>query len=152
MAKWLSTRAFVGVMVEFVSIAAWVNAQKGKQDKLTRKIVLDVDKGVSRRSPVDTGRFKGNWMMGVDFKPAGYDWELKDKKPLGAVGDTVTIHDSMIPKVSAGHVYWLVNNLPYANALEWGHSKQTNNHPAGIVGLTLVQFDGIVERAMQSVK
>lgn len=138
-------------MVEFVSIASWVNAQKGKQDLLTRKIILDIDKGVSKRSPVDTGRFKGNWMLGVNTKPAGYNWELKDKKPLGSIGDTVTIHNSQIPRKTAGNVYWLVNNLPYAIDLEWGHSPQTNYHPAGIVGLTLVQFSGIVERAMSSV-
>ena len=138
-------------MVQFVSIGAWINnKQKPAQDRAIRKTILDMDRSTSMRSPVDTGRFKGNWMLGVDYQPMGYNWELKDKKPLGAVGDTVGLHAGIIPKQAGGHVYWLVNNLPYANDLEAGHSKR--QAPAGIVGITLVKFEGIVERAMASVK
>jgi len=139
-------------MVQYVSIASWINKkQRPAQDQVIRKITLDIDRSLSRRSPVDTGRFKGNWQLGVNAQPLGYDWELKDKRPRGQVGDTVGIHAGILPKQAAGGVYWLVNNLPYANALELGHSKQAPA-PWGIVKITLIKFQGIVESAMSEVK
>lgn len=140
-------------MVEYVNISAWVLAQTRKQDQLVRKVVLGLDAAVSRRSPVDTGAFKANWMMGIGVQPTGFNENKFDKKPIGVAGDTVATHAALFPrKGTAGHIYYIVNNAPYANALEIGHSTQTNNHRAGIVGLTLVEYDGIVERAMVSVK
>jgi hypothetical protein len=38
----------------------------------------------------------------------------------------------------------LSNNLPYAWALEHGHSKQ---RPNGFVGLTVLEFAAIVDKA-----
>lgn len=139
-------------MVEFVSIASWINTkQRPAQHAVVRKITLDIDRSVSKRSPVDTGRFKGNWMLGVNSQPLGYNWALKDEKPKGQVGDTVGIHAGILPKQAAGNVYWLVNNLPYANALEDGHSPQAPA-PWGIVNITLIKFEGIVDTAMESVR
>jgi hypothetical protein len=140
-------------MVEFVDISAWVNTQKGRQDTVVKDVVMNIDKGVSMRSPILTGRFKGNWMLGINFQPSGKDLEKFDKSPLGTVGKTVNEHESQLPRLhAAGKVYYLVNNLSYANLLEHGHSWQTNRHSAGIVGLTLVEFSGVVDRAMVGVR
>jgi hypothetical protein len=49
----------------------------------------------------------------------------------------------------AGHTIYIVNNLPYANALENGHSKQA---PSGMVKVTLQEFPGIVSAAAQEVR
>lgn len=136
-------------MVEFVSISAMMTATSKRVDAVTRKIILDIDKGFSKRSPVDTGRFKANWMLGVNTQPTGYKWELTGKSSLGTVSPVVALHASQIPKKAAGNVYWLVNNLPYANALEYGHSRK--QAPNGVVGITLVQFEGIVERSVRAV-
>lgn len=139
-------------MVEFVSIAAWVKKQKKNQDQIVRKVVLDVDRSLQRRSPVDTGRFKTNWQLGVDFKPTGYNYQSSSNTKLGMIDDSVIgLHAGSIPVQSGGHVYWLVNNLPYANALEDGHSKQAPA-PWGIVNITLIKFEGIVDRAMSTLK
>ena len=138
-------------MTEFVSISSWVKTQAGRQDTVVRKTVLDVDKSISMRSPVDTGRFKGNWMLGIDFQPSGVSLEKFDKSSLGTVGATVAEHASQLPRLhAAGKVYYLVNNLDYANLLENGHSQV--QAPNGVVGLTILEFNGIVERSMVGVR
>lgn len=138
-------------MVEFVSIAAWVDKQKDNHDEVTRKILFDIDKGFQLKSPVDTGRFKANWQLGVDFQPSGYDYSLGSNAQTGVIDTAVlSAHAAIIPKDAAGHVYWLVNNLPYANDLENGHSR--TKAPYGIVNITLIKFEGIVQRAMNTIK
>lgn len=137
-------------MVEFVSIAAWVKKQKKNQHELVKKIVLDVDRSFQLKSPVDTGRFKANWQLGVDLKPSGYDYSLSSTLQTGVIDQSlIAEHAASIPKEAGGNSYWLVNNLPYANALEDGHSKKS---PHGIVNITLVKFEGIVVRAMNTLK
>jgi len=45
-------------------------------------------------------------------------------------------------------VYFLVNNVPYAQALEDGHSTQA---PQGIYGLTALEFQQYVDSAVAGV-
>lgn len=86
------------------------------------------------------GRFRGNWQLGIGTIPAGV---LNKVDPSGR--GTVTANIAEIPRDAAGRVYFLVNNLPYSRRLEEGHSTQA---PAGIVGLTVIEFQGIVDRAV----
>ena len=44
----------------------------------------------------------------------------------------------------AGHVFYLVNNLPYIRRLEQGWSQQA---PAGMVAVTVSEFQQTVARA-----
>ena len=53
-----------------------------------------------------------------------------------------------IPGNAFGHVYYLMNNAPYANALENGHSMQA---PAGVVGLTVAAWEIIVADSVAKV-
>jgi hypothetical protein len=54
-----------------------------------------------------------------------------------------------IPPKSFGGVHYLQNNLPYAWRLETGYSKQA---PAGIVGITALEFGGIVDDVVLRVR
>ena len=46
-----------------------------------------------------------------------------------------------------GDTAYLVNNLPYAVPLEYGHSSQA---PAGMVRVTIAEFQQIVEAAVRA--
>lgn len=120
-------------------IAEFVAKAKGNADLVVRKIALDMFARVIMKSPVDTGRFKGNWQCAIGSVPAG-TVALDDK------GGTATIAKVTAAAlgVKAGDVIYLVNNLEYARALEYGHSKQA---PAGMVRLTISEFQGIVTKA-----
>jgi hypothetical protein len=86
------------------------------------------------------GRFRGNWQLGVGSIPSG-ETERIDPDGAATVGAIV----AEMPKDAAGKVYYLANNVPYAQRLEDGYSTQA---PAGIVGLTVVEFETIVREAV----
>lgn len=97
-----------------------------------KKIALEVLKGVVEMSPVKEGRFRGNWQLGLDSIPTSEIPmpEAKDRDPfiagLGAIGP-----------LRFGQVVWISNNVPYAQKLEEGHSKQA---PIGMVKVTLARI------------
>jgi hypothetical protein len=120
-------------------IAAFVEKAKGNVDLVVRKVALDMFSRVIQKSPVDTGRFKGNWQVAIGSIPAG-TLQLDDKSGTAAMAKVT----AAALQLEAGQVIYLVNNLPYAQALEYGHSKQA---PNGMVRLTVQEFNSVVDRA-----
>lgn len=110
---------------------------------VTKKVVLDIARSVIRKSPVDTGRFKGNWQYSAEEMPAGVT-DIHDETGAGT-----QVHiASQIPQQAAGKLHWIVNNLPYSIALENGHSNQA---PRGMVGLTVSEYQSLVQHAVTDV-
>lgn len=123
-------------------------------DRLVRKVAIDLLKSVVYKSPVGDatlwqspppagyvgGRFRGNWQLGINNQPSG------DLTAIDASGgNTINAGMANIPTTNAaGNIYYITNNLPYAQRLENGWSSQA---PAGIVSLTIAEFEGIVLRA-----
>jgi hypothetical protein len=124
-------------------IAAFVEKANGNMDLVVRKIALEMFSRVIQKSPVDTGRFKGNWQVAIGSIPDG-TLQLDDKAGTATIAKVT----AEALNVKAGQVIYLVNNLPYAQALEYGHSKQA---PNGMVRLTVLEFNSVVEGAAQSV-
>lgn len=115
---------------------------KGNADKVVRRVVLDAWGRVIVRSPVDTGRFRGNWQYSAGQMPVGVltiEGTTEKPAPPPAAPDVVQ---------GAGVVHYIGNNLPYARALEYGHSDQA---PKGMVRLTVSEFRGIVDDAAKAV-
>lgn len=98
-----------------------------------KKISLEVLRGVVEMSPVDTGRFRGNWQLGLDFKPTG-----EISMPEAAVRDPFIEGLGSIGPLKFGQIVWITNNVPYAQALEDGHSKAQAPH--GMVKITLARI------------
>jgi hypothetical protein len=121
---------------------------KAKVDRLgsttTRLAVLELRSRFIVRSPVKTGRFRNNWFLGVDQQP---DATTEEVDPLGDLAIARAL--GALPDPADGHVYYIVNNLPYAWSLEMGSSKQA---PQGIVRLTLLEWDDIVADAANAAK
>jgi hypothetical protein len=114
-----------------------------KMETAVRKIVLDAFSEVIAMSPVDTGRFRGNWQIAVGSAPTG-TVELLD--PSGAI---VTARVAVVAgEVKAGDVIYMVNNLPYAQRLEDGYSQQA---PAGMVRLTVQRWQPIVDAVIKQI-
>jgi hypothetical protein len=53
---------------------------------------------------------------------------------------------SVSPKDLAHSVWWIYNNLPYAIALEYGHSRQA---PNGMVRIALAEIEAEVSGYME---
>lgn len=126
-----------------LNIQRFVDKANGNLDLVVRKISLELFHRVIVKSPVDIGRFKGNWQVAIGSIPAG-TLELNDKSGTA----TISRVTAATLALKAGDLIYLVNNLEYARALEYGHSKQA---PAGMVRLTLSEFQGVVNRAADEV-
>jgi len=125
-----------------LALSQFAEKAKDRADQVVRQVTLEVSSRIIVRSPVDTGRFRANWRLGVGGPVTG-TVEATDKagdQTTGAIG-------AALPAKAAGTVLYLTNNLPYAWRLETGHSKQA---PSGMVGLTVQEFLGIVDKVARS--
>jgi len=120
-----------------VDIRKWTEGAKDKVDVVIRKVALEMFSRVIQKSPVDTGRFKGNWQVAIGSVPSG-TVEIDDKEGTATIAKVT----AATLELKAGQTIYLVNNLPYANRLEYGHSKQA---PNGMVRLTLLEFNQVVD-------
>ncbi|MDG4650113.1 HK97 gp10 family phage protein [Roseibacterium sp. SDUM158017] len=124
-------------------VRRWSEKTQRKMDMAVRKITLDVFSNVILLSPVDTGRFRGNWQPAVGRAVSG---TIEAVDPSGA---TVTAKvQSSIQGVKAGDVIYMVNNLPYAERLENGWSSQA---PSGMVALTVQRFQPIADAVIRQI-
>jgi len=115
---------------------------KEKMDIVFQDIVIEIGESVIRLSPVDTGRFKGNWQMTID-QPSNKSLINYDKD--GAQTIAQLVNDAN--RLEAGQKAFIVNNLRYAIPLEFGHSQQA---PSGMVRVTLARFQQIVAEAVRA--
>jgi hypothetical protein len=119
-------------------------AEQAKEavDASLREIIIEIGNSLIRMSPVDTGRFRGNWQMSIDVPPAG---TLNTLDPTGVEATARIAGESILFR--AGTTAFIVNNLPYAIPLEYGHSDQA---PGGMVRITQARFQQIVEEAIRN--
>jgi hypothetical protein len=134
-------------------IKAWIEKTKAKLRLTNEEVILTVAGKLVERSPVgdpatwDNGKgkpfpkgyfpgtFKANWVGG--FNEVNYT-VTDEYDPSGTV--SIVNISAVIPSDPTG-VFYITNSLPYAQALEDGHSKF--QAPLGIVGLTVIEFDEI---------
>lgn len=108
-------------------------------DTVVRKTVIDLMSRVVNETPVDTGRAKGNWQVGVNQEPQG-TVETTDKQGNA----TVSKGTSEALRGSLGDVWYITNNLPYIGVLEAGSSAQA---PKGFVRNAAKDADQMLKRA-----
>ncbi|MCY4125399.1 MAG: HK97 gp10 family phage protein [Pseudomonas sp.] len=95
-----------------------------------RVIALAMLNEVVLRSPVDTGRFRGNNIVSIGSPVFRQTAELD---PTGAA--TLRAGSSALSGLEPFTTVYIQNNLPYAEALENGHSQQA---PGGVYGLAFI--------------
>lgn len=97
--------------------------------KQARVIAMALLGEIVLRSPVDTGRFRGNTTVTIG-NPVFENTATVDK--TGAA--TLSAGQSVLAGLKPYTVIYIQNNLPYAEKLENGHSKQA---PNGVFGLAM---------------
>lgn len=105
---------------------------KDELSKRVRVIAMAMLNEIVLRSPVDTGRFRGNNIVSVG---APVYTSTVNVDPTGA--ETINQGLSAMTGLEPFTQVFIQNNLPYAVPLEDGHSKQA---PAGIYA---VSFHGV---------
>lgn len=127
-----------------VDVRKFVEHANGNVDKVVRKVLFDLTTSIVKRTPVDTGRLRGNWQFGIG-QPAAGTLNVLDAQGTGA-GILASIGGAS--KV-AGTVCYISNNLPYAMPIEYGHSRQA---PQGMVRVSVMLFQQFVKKAVEDLK
>jgi hypothetical protein len=138
----------------FSEVDKILGAFEKKVERITKivqaKITLDVFSAVIKRSPVDTGRFRFNWMLTIGEMSLEYDESAGGKLAGGRkrrkVSATTTkaaaaANAASLLDMKIGQSAFITNNTPYGIVLEHGSSDQA---PQGVV---LVSVQSVVERA-----
>lgn len=123
------------------NFAKLLAAAGDKAALVVRKTALELQSSMIEMSPVDTGRFKGNWQAGV----GGVNTDTSAAAGSDAKGRTAVVLEGWKP----GQTIWLTNSLVYARKLEAGHSGQA---PYGMVRLTVQNYSEALARAVREVK
>jgi hypothetical protein len=117
-------------VIRLGDIGDYANTQ---MEKLLRGAVTDTDTLLKSASPVDTGRFRASWQVGENA--AGTYDAGPQQEATGAYKDQTEPPGKPTPpalrrmnysKERPGNIYSVHNNLPYAEPLANGSSKQAS--------------------------
>ena len=131
-----------------------------KLDKVVRKVVIDMTSEITYMTPVGYppiwehpesappgytgGHLRSNYFWGVQ-RVASVDPSIDE---TGSVSNKRAL--AFASGLKAGGVVYLTNNLPYAMAVEFGHSKM--QAPAGMARITVARFQGMVNKIVQGLR
>jgi hypothetical protein len=121
------------------SIKRRIEKSKGKTELFVKKLLVDIDASLVAKSPVDTGRFRANWILGngsVDQST----YERFDASNNAPIISGLKVN---------GQVIYITNSLPYANRLEYGYSDQATD---GMVRLTLAEVNSMANKIAVSLR
>ena len=106
---------------------------KGDFKKFHQQVIAELFRRIVLRTPVDTGRARGNWQIELGG-PAQGTLEVVDKDGSGTIlKEIAKLQD--IPPFSLVHIS---NNLEYISYLE--HDKRSPQHPEGMVEISLTEL------------
>lgn len=118
---------------------------KLNMDIVVRKVTIDLSSNLIRLSPVKTGRFRGNWVLGVGTPDTS---TLPIVDPTGATTQA-GIAAKAEAQVRAGGIVYITNSLPYARRLEYGWSKQA---PSGMVRITVMNYQQYMANIVRNLR
>ena len=111
-------------MTRIIKISDIGNYAEQQMEKLLRAAVLETDSLLKQAIPVDTGRFRASWQVGENAATGGIapKGNYPSMMPLSRIG---------YQQERIGNIYSVHNNLPYAEPLAKGSSKQTAGAQGG---------------------
>lgn len=103
-----------------------------------QKTVFEIYKGVTIKSPVDTGRFKGNWNINIGAP----NYTVQQSATSSPYGTAQSVTSELF-KIDGTKPVYISNGLPYAAKLETGYSKQAS---IGMVDITLTEYRAFIAK------
>ena len=127
-----------------LDIQAFVAKAKKNPETVMRAVSLKLFSAIIKASPVDTGRFRMNWQISGAEERNGL---------IPGVDKTGATAINRVSSYVMNKVVWreftLTNNLPYAQRLEYGWSKQA---PVGMVRVNIARFQQLLNEEAAKVK
>ena len=136
-----------------LDIDKWCGKSKAKLDDVKRTFAFMLYSAVVKKTPVDSGRARGNWNVSVGSP----DYSVSDST-------TPKVQDpSQMPKAPGDTAIYVANNLPYIKTLEFGgypnppknpSGKTVNGYskqaPQGMVGITVAKAPYYLKKALDN--
>lgn len=137
-----------------LDISRIVAKTKVSIDETVTRFVFGMFARIIMRSPVDTGRFRGNWVVSFD-SPHDIVVARDDKGVVTQNGSgTSSTKNAALVSLSStnwiGRKAYLVNNLPYGVYLEYGTlggGPISQQAPYGMVRLTVNEYAEVLDQA-----
>lgn len=117
-----------------------------KAERLRRGLRVNDSMDIKKPEGYVGGRFKNNWYVGLDSQPTDTN-DIPDASGQGSNSRGLAVLE--VFRVGQVNSIYFTNNLPYAQALENGHSNQA---PGGMVGLTALDAAQYFREAMSEVR
>ncbi|HFN8032312.1 TPA: hypothetical protein ACHG1G_002104 [Escherichia coli] len=117
-----------------------------KSGRLRRGLRVNDSMDIKKPEGYVGGRFKNNWYVGLDSQPTETN-DIPDASGQGSNSRGLAVLE--VFRVGQVNSIYFTNNLPYAQALENGHSNQA---PGGMVGLTALDAAQYFREAMSEVR
>jgi hypothetical protein len=109
-----------------------------------RATLFEVSTAIIKDTPADTGRARGNWQASVGGGATGTIEGISSISNGQAIA--ITGVNQKI-SVAVGGLYYLTNNLPYIEMLEFGSSKQA---PGGMVRKNMQNFNRLLVKNLKA--
>lgn len=129
---------------------SWDSDWKKISDKVDRVMsqairatLFEVSTAIIKETPADTGRARGNWQASVGRGASG---EVSVGSVRSGEARAISNVDQTV-SVAVGDIYYLTNNLPYIERLEYGWSKQA---PSGMVRKNVQQFNRLLAKNLRA--
>lgn len=127
-----------------LDVSKFVEKAKKNPEKVMRQVSIKLFSAIIKASPVDTGRFRMNWMASGGTPAPGVT-DATDKSGNAAIGNAT----SFVLNAADWRDFTLTNNLPYAQRLEYGWSQQA---PQGFVRVNVSRFQQLINEEANKVK
>lgn len=100
------------------------------------KTALDADMRIVQRTPVLTGRARGNWITSIGGRVTG---TMERFGAQASIDEAQQVAASYLTREDWPSIF-IQNNLPYIDRLEDGYSGQA---PSGMVGVTFSELKAV---------
>lgn len=130
---------------------SWESDWKKISDKVdrvmseaTRATLFEVSTAIIKETPADLGTARRNWQASVGRGATGTIEGVSSVRQAEAAA--ISNVDQTV-SVAVGEVYYLTNNLPYIERLEYGWSQQA---PSGMVRKNMQQFNRLFVKNLRA--
>ncbi len=112
-------------------------------ETVVRKISFDVFTGIVKKTPVDKGRARASWTIGIN-RPVSSPRLGKDEKLSAAEASNYAAQElTELASINPFDSVFINNSLPYIKVLEDGSSTRP---PVGMVQVTLTEIKANIKR------
>lgn len=132
-----------------LDVKAFCEKAKKNPEIVMRQVSVKLFSAIIKGSPVDTGRFRNNWFAAFGSIPSPEITTYAGKQGTAAINRMTKVITESRSTGGGWTEMTLTNNLPYAQRLEYGWSKQA---PQGIVRINVLRFQQLINEEAAKVR